>query len=66
MMSEAASKLMRQAESAGQDNRLADARRRLVAALALYRSHERTPPLDLANTIRPLAILKDDAGEVEP
>ena len=144
-MSEAASKLMRQADRARQDNRLADARRCLVAAvalsrhageqrqlvqalkrlgqverdlghgeaarplyeeavticrkgddaltlahtvrhlgdihqdagraelaepcyheaLALYRSHERTPPLDLANAIRPLAILKDDAGQVE-
>ena len=64
-MSEAASRLMRQADRARQDNRLADARRRLVAAVALYRSHERTLPLDLANAIRPLAILKDDAGEVE-
>jgi len=34
-------------------------------ALALYRSHKKPPPLDLANAIRPLAILKDDAGEVE-
>ncbi len=34
-------------------------------ALALYRSHEGTPPLDLANAIRPLAMLKDAAGEVE-
>jgi tetratricopeptide (TPR) repeat protein len=34
-------------------------------ALALYRQDDRTPPLDLANAIRPLAILKDDAAEVE-
>ena len=34
-------------------------------ALALYRSHDCTPPLDLANTIRPLAILKEGAGQVE-
>ncbi len=34
-------------------------------ALDLYRGHERTPPLDLANAIRGLAILKDDAGEAE-
>jgi hypothetical protein len=33
-------------------------------ALALYRSHE-TPPLELANAIRSLAILKSDAGEAE-
>ncbi len=36
-MSEAASKLMRQADRARQENRLADARRRLVAAVALSR-----------------------------
>ena len=34
-------------------------------ALAIYRGDERTPSLDLANAIRPLAILKDDAGSVE-
>jgi hypothetical protein len=34
-------------------------------ALALYRSHADTPPLDLANAIRPLALLKYDAGEAE-
>lgn len=32
-------------------------------ALAIYRSHPQTPPLDLANAIRGLAILKSDAGE---
>jgi tetratricopeptide (TPR) repeat protein len=32
-------------------------------ALAIYRNHEQTLPLDLANAIRPLAILKDEAGE---
>ena len=36
-----------------------------LEALALYRSQKATPPLDLANAIRPLAILKDDAGKVE-
>ncbi|HSB63846.1 MAG TPA: tetratricopeptide repeat protein [Thermoanaerobaculia bacterium] len=34
-------------------------------ALALYRSSERTPPLDLANAIRPFAILKEGAGDIE-
>jgi tetratricopeptide (TPR) repeat protein len=34
-------------------------------ALALYRSHEGTPVLDLANAIRPLAILKQATGEAE-
>lgn len=34
-------------------------------ALDLYRGHERTPPLDLANAIRGLAILKDEADEAE-
>ena len=28
-------------------------------ALALYRSHSETPPLDLANAIRSMALLKD-------
>ena len=32
-------------------------------ALDLYRSHEPAPPLELANAIRGLAILKGDAGE---
>jgi tetratricopeptide (TPR) repeat protein len=36
-----------------------------LEALEIYRSNARTEPLDLANAIRPLAILKDDAGEVE-
>jgi tetratricopeptide (TPR) repeat protein len=36
-----------------------------LEALALYRNQETTPPLDLANAIRPLAILRDDAGDVE-
>jgi tetratricopeptide (TPR) repeat protein len=34
-------------------------------ALALYRGSERTPPLDLANALRPLAILKEGAGDVD-
>ena len=32
-------------------------------ALSIYRSQEQTPPLDLANAIRGLAILKSEAGE---
>jgi tetratricopeptide (TPR) repeat protein len=31
-------------------------------ALAIYRAHPETPPLELANAVRPLALLKDDAG----
>lgn len=34
-------------------------------ALHLYRSNEQTPPLDLANAIRGLAILKDSRHETE-
>lgn len=34
-------------------------------ALTLYRGCERTAPLDLANAIRPLAILKEGAEEIE-
>src|SRR5271156_1274894 len=34
-------------------------------ALRIYRGDERTPPLDLANAIRGLAILTFDAGEAE-
>ena len=34
-------------------------------ALQLYRGDQRTPPLDLANAIRGLALLKDNAGETE-
>jgi tetratricopeptide (TPR) repeat protein len=36
-----------------------------LEALALYRGRQETPSLDLANAIRPLALLKDDAGEFE-
>ena len=36
-----------------------------LEALGRYHSLERPPALDLANAIRPLAILKDAAGEVE-
>ena len=32
-------------------------------ALALYRGDERTDPLDLANAVRPLAILMEEAGQ---
>ncbi len=34
-----------------------------VEALTLYRSHEHTLPLDLANAIRGLAALNDDDGK---
>ena len=34
-------------------------------ALALYRGDDQTTPLELANAIRGLAILKDDAGQSE-
>jgi len=33
-------------------------------ALEIYRSSEQTAPLDLANTIRPFALLKENAGEI--
>jgi hypothetical protein len=31
----------------------------------LYRREERTPPLDLANSLRGMALLKEQLGEVE-
>jgi len=34
-----------------------------LEALSIYRSHGQTPPLDLANAIRGLAILKGETGE---
>jgi tetratricopeptide (TPR) repeat protein len=34
-------------------------------ALAIYRGHGQTKPLDLANAVRSLALLKHDAGENE-
>ena len=34
-------------------------------ALGFYRANERTDRLDLANAIRPLAILKEQTGEIE-
>src|ERR1051325_4547503 len=34
-------------------------------ALEIYRSNQRTDPLDLANAIRPFALLKQNAGEKE-
>ena len=33
-----------------------------VEALSIYRGHEHTRPLDLANAIRSFAVLKDDGG----
>ena len=34
-------------------------------ALEIYRGHRETPPLELANAIRPLAILEERAGRAE-
>jgi tetratricopeptide (TPR) repeat protein len=34
-------------------------------AMALYRGHRQTAPLDLANTLRPLAILEERLGETK-
>ena len=34
-------------------------------ALVLYRDHEHPPTLDFANAVRPMAILKEDAGKIE-
>lgn len=34
-------------------------------ALAIYRANPETPALDFANALRPLALLKDDAGEFD-
>jgi tetratricopeptide (TPR) repeat protein len=34
-------------------------------ALAIYRSHEQTSTLDLANTVRPFALLKEHAGAID-
>ena len=36
-----------------------------VEGLAIYRKHEHTRPLDLANAIRSFAVLKDENGEAE-
>jgi len=42
--------------------RLTDAEVRYSEALALYRRSSNAPPLDLANTIRAMAVLKDSRG----
>jgi tetratricopeptide (TPR) repeat protein len=34
-------------------------------AIALYRAHPETPALDMANALRPLALLKNDAGDFD-
>lgn len=34
-------------------------------ALALYRGHMETPPLELANAVRGLALLKNDSGDAD-
>jgi len=36
-----------------------------VEALSIYRRHERTRPLDLANAIRSFAVLKDEVGATD-
>jgi tetratricopeptide (TPR) repeat protein len=36
-----------------------------IEALSIYRRHERTRPLDLANAIRSFAVLKDEVGAVD-
>src|SRR5947207_9468868 len=36
-----------------------------LEALSIYRRHEHTPPLDLANAIRSFAVLKDEVGADE-
>jgi len=36
-----------------------------LEALSIYRRHERTRPLDLANAIRSFAVLKDEVGAPE-
>ena len=36
-----------------------------VEALSIYRRNERTRPLDLANAVRSLAVLKDEVGATE-
>ena len=49
--------------------RLAAADACYVEALGIYRSHERSAPLDLANAVRSFAVLKDEIGadeEAEP
>ena len=45
--------------------RLAKAEPSYVEALSIYRSHEHTPPLDLANAIRSFAVLKDEIDSPE-
>jgi len=36
-----------------------------VEALSIYRNNTETSPLDLANTIRPFALLKENTGQVD-
>jgi tetratricopeptide (TPR) repeat protein len=45
--------------------RVADAERCYHEALSLYRASPAPPPLDLANALRPLALLKEGEGDVE-
>lgn len=46
-----------------EDGKDADAAPLLADALAVYRAARETPPLDLANLLRPYAMLKEKAGE---
>jgi tetratricopeptide (TPR) repeat protein len=43
----------------------AEAEKAYDKALAIYRAHPETPPLDLANTLRGFALLKEGAGDGE-
>ena len=45
--------------------RLADAEACYAEALALYGGQDETPPLDHANALRPMAILKEELGQVD-
>ena len=43
-------------------DRVTEAQAQYEEALALYRGHPEPPPLDLANAVRALAVLKDASG----
>ncbi|HEV8492824.1 MAG TPA: hypothetical protein VGR76_11160 [Candidatus Angelobacter sp.] len=43
--------------------RFAAARASYDEAVGIYRAHQQTPPLDLANALRSLALLKEAVGE---
>lgn len=52
------------AEILRHEGHLAEAGQNYIEALDMYRKHEGTPPLDLANTLRGFALLKTDLNEV--